>query len=153
MIRYMSKKFLFERRDMKTIRFNSCVECPCRTSVLDNKGEITVICDRLSKSVTYMDWMPDKLDEFTLSLLQFPRDCPIKDDPVEEEEQDPLNHPETSIKDQIADLMKQSRKLTEEGKIAEATKFFNQAFDLEVKLFRKNVLDLYGLKGDDTNGT
>jgi len=116
---------------MKTIRFNSCMECPCRKSVLD-KGDITVLCDRLSKNLTNMDWTPDKLDEMTFSLLQFPRDCPIENDPIEEEPE--LCPPEPDPKKVIGMFQKRSRELVEEGKHADAAKLFQEASKIQFEL-------------------
>ena len=74
------------------------------------------------------------------------------------EEPHPRVHPEpTIIQYKINDLMKQSRKLTKEGKVAEAVKLFNQAFDMQTKLSRNHLMKIWmpdSEEGEgDTNAT
>ncbi len=76
--------------------------CPYRKS---NPAIGTVICtNEEDKILSYMDWTPDKLDEFTLSLLEFPRDCPIKDDEKEQNKATDFVKQGEAIIDQLADI-------------------------------------------------
>lgn len=129
---------------MKIIYVKSCMECPYRRTNLSigkpGIGIATCACGE-DKLIKYMNWKPEKLDEMTFLLLEFPRDCPLEDQPIEEEPE--LCPPEPSLEEQIHALIKQSRKLTKEGRTEEAVKLFNQGLDLQQKLANKKFLDMF----------
>jgi len=115
------------------------MDCPYRKSVLNKKGKITVLCDRLSTNLANMDWIPHRsdLDEFGISKLKFPRDCPIKDDPVKEEPES--CPPEPDPKEYIAMLYRRYRKLAEEGKFDDAQKLFQEASKIQFGLMIESI--------------
>ncbi len=71
-----------------------------------------------------MDWTPDKLDEFTLSLLEFPRDCPIKDDEKEQNKATDFVKQGESIRKQLLDIDEQVSQMREAGYMIEVKSTF-----------------------------
>lgn len=65
-----------------------------------------------------------------------------------EEAPDPRVHPEPSRKEQLIELWKQHRKLTQKGEIVEADKLYRQAFGLEAEIVKEIINIMFEKEGD-----